>query len=138
MCKQYVSTRMGVFGYGSVVLAPTTPSRQDDPLSAGHDHWLLRSKKARSAHRIADACYTWAGGSRVRNHCRSLGGRPVQGDRRCRSQLVAMVAGGRNHLYLRSHEGRPMRPTDVPEIAKQIKVIGASGGRLYALFRVAA
>jgi len=31
-----------------------------------------------------------------------------------------------------------MRPTDVPEIAKQIKVIGASGGRLYALFRVAA
>ena len=59
-------------------------------------------------------------------------------DHNLRSTPVKMVAGGRNHLYLRSHEGRPMRPTDVPEIAKQIKVIGASGGRLYALFRVAA
>ena len=58
-------------------------------------------------------------------------------DHDLRSTPVKMVAGGCNHLSLRS-DGRLMRRADVVEVAKQVKMVSGICGDLHLLFQSAA
>ena len=86
----------------------------------------------------------------MRDHCRWLGGRLAQSDRRCRSSndceigidqnlarsQVEMVAGGRTHYNLRS-EGRSLEAAAVSEVVKQVKMVAGTVDLLFLLFQVA-
>ena len=58
-------------------------------------------------------------------------------DHNLRPEQVKMVAGGHNHLYLRSG-GRPMNSTDVAEVSKQVMLALGAGSYLNLLFRAVA
>ena len=58
-------------------------------------------------------------------------------DHYLRPEQVKMVAGGCNHLSLRS-DGRLMRRADVGEVAKQVKMVSGICGDLHLLFQSAA